>query len=532
MTNSIADITQARSILVIGSNTTEAHPIIALKIKEAVRRRGASLIIADPRSIDLARWATLHIKQRPGTDIALLNGLMYVILHEGLEDREFIAARTEGFDAIERIVEHYPPEKVEEITGVPKEEIIKGAHLFAAGKPGAIFYAMGITQHITGTDNVKAVADLALLTGNLGKPGSGVNPLRGQNNVQGACDMGCLPNVLPGYQSVEDQIVRERFERAWNVTLPPKAGLTVLEMIECIEKGTIKAMYIMGENPLLSDPDIAHVREALKRLDLLVVQDIFITETGEQADVVLPGASFAEKDGTFTNTERRVQRIRRALPPPGESRPDWRIIQDIANEMGYRMHYAHPGAIMEEIASLTPIYGGIHYTRLDGNGVQWPCPDVEHPGTPILHMDRFPRGKARFLPVEYVPPAEAPDKEYPFILTTGRMLFHFHTGTMTRQSEGLNQVCPAPYIEINTEDALTLSLQAGDRVRVTSRRGSLELEAKVTERISRGIVFIPFHFKEAAANLLTIGSYDPVAKIPEYKVCAVRIEPIDMGGIR
>jgi len=330
----LGDIPEARSILIIGSNTTEAHPIVALRIKEAVRKRGASLIVADPRGIEIAKWAKIHIRQRPGTDVALLNGLMHVILKESLEDRDFIKKRTEGFFELKEVLEKYTPEKVEEITGVPKDKIIGAARMFAEGESGAIFYAMGITQHIAGTDNVKAVADLALLTGNLGKPGAGVNPLRGQNNVQGACDMGALPNVFPGYQSVEDAEIRKKFEMAWKTTLPPKRGLTVLEMMEGIETGRIKAMVIMGENPLLSDPDIAHVKEALKKLEFLVVQDIFITETGELADVVLPGATFAEKDGTFTNTERRVQRIRKAIEPLGNSRPDWMIIRDIARQMG------------------------------------------------------------------------------------------------------------------------------------------------------------------------------------------------------
>jgi formate dehydrogenase alpha subunit len=530
MTNSMADIVDANVILVIGSNTTEAHPIVALRIKEAVRKKGAFLIVADPRSIELSKWATIHIKQRPGSDVALLNGFMHVILKEALEDRDFIEKRTEGFHELKEVVEKYNPERVEEITGVPKEKIMKAARMFADGKTGAIFYAMGITQHITGTDNVKAVADLALLTGNLGKPGGGVNPLRGQNNVQGACDMGCLPNVFPGYQSVEDMEVRKKFERAWKTSLPPKSGLTVLEMIEGIEKGKIKAMYIMGENPLLSDPDIAHVRQALDKLEFLVVQDIFMTETGNLADVVLPGAAFAEKDGTFTNTERRIQRVRKAFPPPGESQPDWQIIQALSTAMGHEMYYAHPGKIMDEIATLTPIYGGIDYERIEKNGLQWPCLDYEHPGTPILHVERFPKGKARFIPVEFIPPAEGIDEEFPFILTTGRMLFHFHTGTMTRRSTGLNEVCPNAYVEINIEDARPLSLRNGSLVRVISRRGSVALEARVTERISKGVVFIPFHFREAAANLLTVSRYDPIAKIPEYKVCAVRIEPIEMGG--
>ncbi len=528
MTNSISDITEARCILVIGSNTTEAHPIVALKIKEAVRRNGASLIIADPRSIELAKWAKIQIRQKPGTDIALLNGIMHVILKNGLEDKNFIENRTEGFEELKKVIAGYTPEKTEEITGIQREKIIEAAMLFASRKPGAIFYAMGITQHITGTDNVKTVANLALLTGNLGKPGSGVNPLRGQNNVQGACDMGCLPNIFPGYQSVEDPIVRKKFETAWKRELPPKSGLTVLEMMEGIEKGKIKAMYIMGENPILSDPDSSHVREVLKRLEFLVVQDIFITETGELADIILPGVTFAEKDGTFTNTERRIQRVRKAIPPLGESRADWKIIQELSKAMGYEMDYSHPGKILDEIAKVTPIYGGISYERLEGNGLQWPCPDRNHPGTEILHTERFPKGKAKFLPVDFRPPAEEPDEEFPYILTTGRMLFHFHTGTMSRKSKGLNYICPRAYVEINTCDARALSVKEGNIVRVISKRGFVELEARVTDNISKGVIFIPFHFREAAANILTVSKYDPIAKIPEYKVCAVRIESVEL----
>jgi predicted molibdopterin-dependent oxidoreductase YjgC len=361
-----------------------------------------------------------------------------------------------------------------------------------------------------------------MLTGNIGKESTGVNPLRGHNNVQGACDVGCLPIYLPGYQKVDDASVRTKFESAWGVKLPEKPGLTMVEMINACGK-EIKALYIMGENPMLSDPDINHVRETLKKLELFVVQDMFITETSELADVVLPSASFAERDGTYTNTERRVQRIRKAIEPMGESRPDWEIICQVASKLGYEMHYDSPKEIMDEIASLTPIYGGIAYDRLDFEGLQWPCPNKEHPGTKYLHKEKFSRGLGKFVPIEYKPPAEETDKEYPMILTTGRTLFHFHTGTLTRRSPTLNELLSEGYVEVNPTDAEKLEISEGEMVKVKSRRGEIVIKARVSEVVPKGVVFIPFHFREAAANALTNAALDPVAKIPEYKVCAVRL---------
>ena len=526
MTNSIEEIANADCILVTGSNTTENHPIVALRIKEAVMKNGAKLIVADPRRIELVEFATIWLRQKPGTDVALFNGIMNVIISEGLYDEEFIRSRTEGFEEFKEFIRDYTPEAVERITGVPASKIIEAARLYAKAERASIIYSMGITQHTTGTDNVLALANLAMLTGNVGKESTGVNPLRGQNNVQGACDLGALPNVLPGYQRVDDPEIRGKFERAWGVKLPEKPGLTVVEMMHAAEEGGIKAMYIMGENPALSDPNLNRTRKALEKLEFLVVQDIFLTETAEYADVVLPAASSFEKDGTFTNTERRVQRVRKAIDPPGEAMPDWRIICELAKRMGYEMDYDSPAQIMDEIASLTPIYGGISYDRLENGGLQWPCPDRSHPGTKFLHKDRFARGLGLFHITPYKPPAEEPDEEYPLILTTGRVLYHWHTRSMTSRVEGLNEIYPEGLIEISPEDAEELGIRDGEMVRVRSRRGETTAKAQVTERVPKGTVFMTFHFREAAANLLTNDALDPVAKIPELKVCAVRVEKI------
>jgi formate dehydrogenase alpha subunit len=532
MTNSIAELRFADCIFVTGSNTTEAHPIIALEIKAAVKKNGALLIVADPREIDLVRFATLHLRQRSGTDVALFNGMMNVILNEGLEDRQFIEKRTEDFEKLKAVVKQYSPEKVEKITGVAREKIVQAARLYARAGAASIIYSMGITQHTTGTDNVLSLANLAMLTGNVGRRSTGVNPLRGQNNVQGACDLGALPNVYPGYQQVANRPVREKFEKAWQASLSPSPGLTVVEMLHGAEDGKIRAMYIMGENPFLSDPNINRVSRDLEALEFLVVQDIFLSETARYADVVLPAASFAEKDGTFTNTERRVQLLRRVLDPPGEARADWQILGEVAGRLGYPLHYDSAAAVMDEIASLTPIYGGISHRRLQGSGLQWPCPDGEHPGTPFLHKGMFSRGKGLFHGVEYLPPAEEPDGKYPFLLTTGRILYHFHTGTMSRRVEGLQAIRPDGFFEIHPEDAGQLGLEDGELAEVSSRRGSVTARAAVTERSRLGSVFMTFHYREAAANILTNDALDPVAKIPEYKVCAVRIAKAKTGAAR
>ncbi|MEW6360371.1 MAG: formate dehydrogenase subunit alpha [Planctomycetota bacterium] len=524
MTNSIAETEHCDCILVTGSNTTETHPVIGNLMKQAVRKHGAKLILVDPRTSQLTRFATYHLRQKPGTDVAWMNGMMHIILKEGLHDEAFIAERTEGFDEMKKVLEKYTPEYVEKITGIPAGDLVGAARLFGQAERGAIFFAMGITQHTTGTDNVLSTANLAMLTGNLGRESTGVNPLRGQNNVQGSCDMGALPNVYPGYQKVTEPDVQKKFEKAWGAKLSPSVGLTVVEMMHAACEGKVKAMYFMGENPMLSDPNITHVREALEKLDFLVVQDIFLSETAQLADVVLPAASSFEKEGTFTNTERRVQRFEPALRAPGEAREDWRIVCDVARRMGYDMSYEGPSEIMDEIAALTPIYGGVHYDRLGHRGLQWPCPDRDHPGTKFLHKGKFSRGLGKFTAVEFKPPKEPTDSEYPYILTTGRMLEHYHTGTMSRRSAGLNALVPHAFVEINPADAQRFGLGPDEKIRVVSRRGAIEPQAKITDRVQPGTVFIPFHFAEAAANVLTIDALDPVAKIPEYKVCAVRIE--------
>jgi formate dehydrogenase alpha subunit len=527
MTNSQEDVGEADVIFVIGSNTSEQHPLIARRMIRAAKR-GAKIVVADPREIGLTAHAILHLQHRPGSDVALLNGMMNAILEEGLHDDGFIESRTEGYEEFRETIQRYSPELVEPITGVPAGDIREAARLYGEAEKASIFFSMGITQHTTGVDNVVSTANLAMLTGNLGQPGTGVNPLRGQNNVQGACDIGGLPSYLPGYVRVEDDAKRGRIEEEWGCTLPGVNGLTLMEMINECGDG-IHAMFIMGENPMLSDPDTNHVREQLGRLDFLVVSELFMSETAELADVVLPASSFAEKDGTFTATDRRIQLIRKAVEPIGGSRPDWSIISDISCRLGFQMNYESPSHIMDEIASLGGIYGGVSHERLENEDLRWPCPTREHPGTRILHQGEFSRGLGRFQAVEYKPPAEEPDEEYPFILTTGRLLFHWHTGTMTRRSETLTDQVNKAVIEINPEDARTVGVGDGDVVRVTSRRGEISLKAGVTDRIKEGVVFIPFHFAEAAANVLTNPALDPSAKIPELKVCAVRVEKISEG---
>jgi len=527
MTNSIDEIEDAEVIVVIGSNTTEQHPLIGRRILRAVREKGARLIIADPRRIDLTGFASLHLQLRPGTNIALLNGMIQVILKENLHNHEFIQQRTEGFESLREMVDHYPPDKVEKVTGIPAEKIREAALLYAKAKRASIIYCMGITQHTSGTHNVIAATNLAMVTGNVGKPSSGVNPLRGQNNVQGACDMGALPNVFSGYQKVSDTQARKKMESAWGVSgLKDQPGLTLTEMIESAYENNLKALYIMGENPLVSEPDINHVRDALQKVEFLVVQDIFLSETAKLAHVVLPAVSFAEKDGTFTSTDRTVQRIHKAVEPIGESREDWKIIGEISKIMGHHgLTYNSPEEIMDEIAKVTPSYGGITYERLEKSGIPWPCPTKDHPGTPYLHKDQFARGKGLFFPVEYTPPAEQPDENYPFILTTGRVLFHFHTGTMTRRSPTLTTQISEGYVEINPDDAMKLGVNQGELVTISSRRGQITTKVLITEIISPGTVFIPFHFAESAANTLTNGrALDPIAKIPELKVSAVQIK--------
>ena len=527
MTNSVAEIADNEALFVIGSNTTENHPIIALRMKEAVAK-GAKLIVADPRRIPLVKFATLWLRQRPGTDSVLLNAIMHAILAEGLEDKDFIAARTEGYEGFVESLKAFTPEYGEEITGVPAEDIRKAARIYASAKNAGIYYAMGITQHVMGTYNVHAVGNIALLTGNVGKRAAGVNPLRGQNNVQGACDMGGLPNVYPGYQKVDDPAIKEKFERAWGTTLSGKIGLGATEMTGAMLSGQLKGMYIFGENPAMSDPNTTHSVKAFANLEFLVVQDIFMTETAQLADVVLPGVSFAEKEGTFTSSERRVQRVRKAVNPPGVAKTDLYIIDQIFKRIDGRgdLHTAPlPAAVFAEAAALWSGIAGISYERLENESLRWPCPTADHPGTEYLFKDHFnrPGGKALFTQVPFVSSRELPDKEYPFVLTTGRELFHYHTGTMTRRSAGLNAVAPEPFVEVNPADAEAMGVADGEILTVSSRRGSISLKARVSSIVPRYVVFIPFHYREAAANLLTSDAMDPVCKIMEAKVCAVKL---------
>ncbi len=527
MTNSIADLAKDADVyFIIGSNTTEAHPVIAMKLKQAVRHRDAKIIVADPRRIDMVDHSVLWVRQKPGTDVALLNGIMHVIAHEKQgENKKFIKDRTENYDEFFQAIKDFTPEEASRITGVSAADIRKVADMIMGAKAMSIVYSMGITQHTTGVDNVLSVANLAMLTGNIGRPGAGVNPLRGQNNVQGGCDMGALPGDLPGYQKVWDENARVKFEKAWGVTLKDKAGFTVTEMMDEIYAKRIKTLYIMGENPVLSDPDGNHVKKALAKLDFMVVQDIFMTETAQYADVILPASSWAEKDGTFTNTERRVQLVRAAIPPVGESKPDWKIISMIAEAMGVDgFNFRSARGIFNEMAPLTPQYKGMSYKRLEAEGgLCWPCTSPKHPGTPILHTEKFTRGLGKFHAVAYRAPAENPDAEYPFLLTTGRILQHYHTGTMTRKVAGLNHIVPEALMELNPADAEALGIKDREMVKVSSRRGEIIIRTKVTFKVAKGEVFIPFHFVEASANVLTAANLDPISKIPEFKVSAVKI---------
>jgi formate dehydrogenase alpha subunit len=544
MTNSIRDIAaESQCIFIIGSNTTEQHPVIGTKIRRAKRHRGAKLIVADPRRIDIADYADLHLRHKPGTDIALLNGLMHIILREGWQDGEFIAERTEGIEELEAIAAKYTPEVTSEITGVPLEDLENAARLMAENRPGSLLYAMGITQHTVGVANVMSCANLQMLLGNMGVPGGGVNPLRGQNNVQGACDLGGLPNVYPGYQRVTDATIQEKFERAWGIPLSSEIGLTVTEMMKDLEDGQVRSMYIIGENPMVSDPDLNHVRHAMQQAEFMVVQDLFFTETCQFADVIFPAASFAEKDGTFTNTERRIQRVHKAIEPPGEAKADLWIITELAKRMIASGAAAPDGGapyagwehssvtdVMAEINALTPIYAGVTYDRLDGGQaaqLQWPVPSKDHPGTPVLHVGKFSRGLGRFAAVDHVPPAELPDEEYPLMLTTGRVIYHWHGGEMTRRARNLVAMYPEALIEINPKDAKYAAIGDGALMKISSRRGEIIAKAQVTDRVEPGLIFATFHFPDSAANFLTNPALDPQAKIPEYKVCAVKVAPVD-----
>jgi len=525
MTNSIAEIEDAGCIFVIGSNTTACHPLVARIIFKA-KEKGAKLIVADPRNVQLGRFADIAVQHRLGSDVALLNGMMHIIIANNWHDAGYIEARTENFPAMADLMETYTPEYVQAITGVSPDELEKMASLYALNGPSSLLYAMGITQHTTGVDNVKSCCNLAMLCGNVGVHSGGVNPLRGQNNVQGACDMGGLPNVYTGYQPVADPNARDKFSKAWNVPLPEKPGLTITDMIPAMLEGKLKGLYVIGENPKLSDPDWNHLSQAMDQLDFLVVQELFLSETAQVADVVLAGASVAEKEGTFTNTERRCMRIHEAIPPRDNCLPDWQIIARLATAMGYEMNYADPEEIFNEMAALTPkSYAGMTYERMGINGLQWPCPDASHPGTPYLHKDTFARGKGHFHDVGYLDPAEMPDDDYPYFLTTGRVFAHFHTGTMTRISPHLDAEQATGYISIHPEDAEHLEVVEGDMLLITSRRGEMEAPARITRSVPSGVLFLPIHFGENPPNVLTDAeAFDPMAKIPEFKVSAVKIQ--------
>lgn len=525
MTNSIAEIRDMDVLLLIGTNTKESHPVIANQMVKA-KRRGARIIVADPRRVPMTRFADIHLRLKPGTDVALLNGIAHVILREQLHDAGFIRDHTSGFEPWQSSIAAYTPEAVEKITGVPAEAIIAAARMYGSSRKAGIFYTMGITQHSTGTDNVRAIANLALLTGNIGRANTGVNPLRGQNNVQGASDAAALPDVLPGYHKIVIPENLVKFEKTWGVSLPSRPGMTSTEMIPAAREGRLKALFVMGENPVVTEPDMTHTIEALQRLDFLVVQDIFLTETAQLADVVLPAACFAEKDGTFTNTERKVQRVRKAVSPPGNARDDLSILLQLSARLGYPMQTTSPADILAEFGSLWPALAGISHERLERGGIQWPCPSAEHPGTPHLYAQGFGTGMAPFSPVEFAAPAEVVDDEYTFVLTTGRNLMQYHTGSMTRRVGQIEQKSGSPYVELSPADAKRLAIAQGETVEVASRRGSITLPARITPLVDPGIVFVPMHYREAAANLLTNAALDRTARIPEFKVCAVKIRKI------
>ncbi len=529
MTNSIAEIEFAQVILVSGSNTTVAHPQVARRIYDAVDR-GAKLIVIDPRSTRIARLADIHLQIESGSDIPLLNAIMRCIVDENLEDAAFMAAQTENYQALHDTLMAVDLDEVAAITGVDLALIQQAARLYAQAERSSICYCLGVTQHICGTHNVQSYANLAMLTGHVARESTGVNPLRGQNNVQGSCDMGGLPNVYPGYQPVTDEAVQAKFEQAWGVPLSKTVGRPLLEMTHGdsthgdSKNKALNAMVIVGENPMLSDPGLTHVEATLKSLDFLVVADLFLTETAQLADVVFPAASFAEKTGTVTNSERRVQLMNQAIEPIGECKNDGEIIMELSRRMGYEMDYPNSAAVMDEIAALTPLYGGMHHDRLMGSwGLQWPCPDRNHPGTQYLHKDEFARGKGYFSPADHIEPAEAADSDYPFVLITGRAYHHYHTGTMTRRCSMLNREHDIPWLDIHPADANRLGLNFADKVVVVSRRGQCTFSVCITDSVKRGDLYCDFHFHEAPVNLLTLTAADPIAHCPEFKRCAVQV---------
>ena len=535
MSNTAAEVIHSDVFLITGSNTAETHPIIALQMKAAVANHGAKLIVVDPRRVEMVNWAALWLPEKPGTDVPLFSAMAHVIIKEELYNRDFIERRAEGFAEFVKSMEKFTPAYAESISGVDRNLIVEAARMYATAKNAAIYWALGIPEHSHGTDNAMSLIHLALLTGHIGRQGTGLNPLRGQNNVQGASDSGAMPWHYPGYQRVDDETAARKFEHAWNSepgSLNRRLGLTTTEIMSAVGPGGVRALHLMGENPMMSEPNLNHTRHKMEQLEFLVAQDLFINESDAYADVFLPAASWAEKEGTFTNTDRRVQRVRKALEPRGQSRADWQIICDLAQRIEKKLSrpqtafwaYQSPAEVLEEMGRLVPEYAGVKYSRIEKEGLQTPVWDDNHPGTPYLFAETFPSGKGKFHPLEYVPSVEMPDDEYPFILTTGRLLEHWHGGTLTRHSK-LDELYPEARIEINPADAARLRIEDGQPVRVSSRRGSIVLRAWVTQRATLGVVFIPMHFVEAAANLLTLDTLDPLAKIPEYKACAVRVVP-------
>jgi formate dehydrogenase major subunit/formate dehydrogenase alpha subunit len=528
-TNSIPEIENTRFILVIGSNTTEAHPVLALRMKKAARN-GATLVVADPRKIWLTKLAKRHLQLRPGSDVWLVNAMMHVILKEGLQNEEYIREHTEDFDAVAEVVSRYTPEEAEKVTGVPAADIVATAREYATEKHAAIFYTLGITEHACAVDNIWSLSNLVLMTGHLGYESTGLNALRGQNNVQGLNDAGANPSYFPGYQPADDAEIRQKFSEAWGVEVPETPGYRLDQMMSGLHDGRIKALYLIGENPAQTEPNAHHVEEGLEHLDFLVTQDLFLNDMTERlADVVFPASSFAEKDGTFTNTERRVNRVRKAVPCPGEAREDWQIVVDMAKALGGSWpEYRTSEDAWNEFADLSPLWTGLRYDRIEEVGLQWPCTDLDHPGTPFLHAPSpsRPSGKGKFYPVEYQPPIEQPDSEYPFVLSTGRTLYHYNSATMTMREEGVVQKQEDPFVEMHPDDAVALGIEDGDWVRLVSRRGELEARATVGERVYPGLVWMALHFAQAKVNWLTHDVGDPLIGTPEYKTSAVRIEPV------
>ncbi len=526
MTNSIADTTITDLFFMIGSNPDTSHPTIGLRIHQA-KDRGAKLVVVDPRRTKLAERADLWLRINPGTDVAFLNGLMNIILEEDLLDKKFVEERTEDFDQLVKVVTKYTPDRVAEITGIPEDQLRQAARMYAAPGRHAIFHGMGITHYTTGTDRVKSIANLAMLCGKVGVAGGGCNPLRGQNNVQGACDMGALFNTLPGYGGLANDELFDKYEKMWKAKLPRRPGRPATEVWDNIFKGEIRGLYVFGEDPAVADANIAHVQEALKEVDFLVVQDIFLTDTAKLADVVLPAACFAEKDGTFTCTERRVQRVRKAVNPPGEAKADWKIFCELSKKMGYDMSYQSAEDVFNEINQLLPQYVGINYQRIEKEGLQWPVPSLDHPGTPVLHTKTFTRGRGLFIPEEYLPPREPADDEYPMLFTTGREYSRYNFHSMTGKTEGIQEIAPECLAEVNPSDAERLGIREKSLLRLSSRRGTIELRATITERSQPGTIFTTYNYPEVPVNFLTLDALDRLSKTPEYKICAIKVEVLD-----